>query len=250
MSVGQASFGAIQIALGLALFGLAYAIGGVAWTLAWPAWSVLIVGLAYLGPPGPGVFGKRRHDGRLSPLHVALLFPYFAVAWTLWQVKSRWLSRRAWDEVAPGVRLGRRPLHRGELPPDTRCLVDLCAEFPRALPDVPVERYVCLPTLDTSAPPDTELAALVESIAKEPGPIYLHCAMGHGRSAAVAAALLLRRGLCTDVEDAVRTLRAVRPGVHLHAVQRAAVERLARAAATIGSDGPAQDRPDRAPRVA
>lgn len=233
MTVGQASFGAMQIALGLALLALAWVAGGPAWALAWPASSVLVVGVAYLGP-GAGVFGKRRSDGRLAPWNVALLFPYFAVAWTLWQLKSRFFSRRAWDEVAPGVRLGRRPLHRGELPPDTRCVVDLCSEMPRALPDVPVERYVCLPTLDTSVAPDPELAALVESLAEEEGPLYLHCAMGHGRSATVAAALLIRRGLAADVDQAVRALASARPGVHLHAVQRAAVERLARAAAERG----------------
>ncbi len=249
MTIGQLFFGAMQIALGLALFGFAYVVGGPAWALAWPASSVLAVGVAYLGP-GPGVFGKRRDDGRLSPLHVALLFPYFAVAWTLWQIKSRFFSTHAWNEIAPGVRLGRRPLSRAELPPDTRCVVDLCSELPRALPEVPVERYVCLPTLDTSAPPDAELAALIESIAEEEGPLYLHCAMGHGRSATVAAALLIRRGLCADVDDAVRTMKKARPGVHLHAIQRAAVERLARAAATIAGDDPTEDRPDRAPRVA
>lgn len=232
MTTGQVFFGAIQIALGLALFGLAYVIGGPAWVLAWPASSVLIVGVAYLGP-GPGVFGKRKHDGRLAPWNVALLFPYFAVAWTLWQLKSRFFSSHPWHEVAPGVRLGRRPLHRGELPADTRCVVDLCSEFPRAVPEVAVARYVCLPTLDTSVAPDPELAALVESIAEEVGPLYLHCAMGHGRSATVAAALLIRRGVCSDVDDAVAALKKARPGVHLHAVQRAAVERLARAAANV-----------------
>lgn len=229
MTAGQLFFGAIQIALGLALFAFAYLVGGAAWGLAWPAWSVLAVGVGYLGP-GSRVFGKRRHDGRLAPWSLALLFPYFAVAWTLWQLKSRAFASRPWDEVAPGVRLGRRPLHRGELPADTRCVVDLCSEFPRALPSVPVERYVCLPTLDTSVAPDAELGALIESIAQDEGPLYLHCAMGHGRSATVAAALLIRRGLCADVDEAVALLKRARPAVHLHAVQRAAVQRLAQAA--------------------
>lgn len=242
-------FGALQVLLGVVLLAAPLVLGAPGWLFVWPGFAVLVVGIGYLGR-GAGVFGKRPHDGRLSPWALVLLFPYFAVAWTLWQLKSRLSSEAAWHEVAPGVRLGRRPRTMAELPADTRCVVDLTSEFARALPDAPVERYVCLPTLDTSVATDAELAALVESLAEEPGPLYIHCAMGHGRSATVAAALLIRRGLAADVDEAVKTLRAVRPGVHLHGAQRAAVMRLAAAAATLGEHDPAQDRPDRAPRVA
>ncbi len=219
-------FGLFQVALGLALIGAALALGGVSWALAWPGLAVLLVGLGYLGL-GPRVFGKRSEDGRLASWALALVFPYVIVAWSLWQLKSRLYRGRAWDEVAPGVRLGRRPLGAHELPPDTRCVVDLTSELPRAVPEIAIARYVCLPTLDTSVAPDDELAALVESIADEEGPLFIHCAMGHGRSATVAAALLIRRGLCRDVDEAIATLVKARPGVRLHAVQRAAVLRLA-----------------------
>lgn len=225
-------FGLLQVGLGLVLFALAYAIGGAAWLLAWPAWSVALVGLGYLGL-GARVFGKRAHDGRLTPWIVVLLLPYFAVAWALWQLKSRWGGERPWDEVAPGVRLGRRPLSRAELPPDTACVVDLTSEFPRACPELGL-RYVCLPTLDTSVATDDELAALVESLAEDEGPLFVHCAMGHGRSATVAAALLIRRGLCDSVDEAIRTLKQARPKVRLHGVQRATVERLANDRAWVG----------------
>jgi hypothetical protein len=224
-------FGAFHLALGLALFACAYLLGGPAWVLAWPAWSVMVVGAGYLGL-GARVFGKRAADGRLSPLALALLLPYFAVAWTLWQLKSRFGSEPAWHEVAPGLWLGRRPLGPAELPAGARCVVDLTAEFPRVSPLGAAEpaRYVCLPTLDTSAPCDEALAALVEALREDEGPLFIHCAMGHGRSATVAAALLIARGLARDVDDAVARLRAVRPGVHLHGAQRAAVARLIAAA--------------------
>lgn len=218
-------FGLLQIALGLALLAIAYVIGAPGWLLLWPAWSVILVGLGYLGL-GARVFGKRREDGTLSPWIVLLLLPYFAVAWTLWQLKSRLSAEHAWHEVAPGVRLGRRPLRESELPADTRCVVDLTSELPRALPELG-HRYLCLPTLDTSVASDAELAALVERLADEPGPLYVHCAMGHGRSATVAAALLIRRGLSADVDEAIAHLKGIRPRVHLHAAQRAAVRRIA-----------------------
>jgi hypothetical protein len=218
-------FGLLQIALGVAILALAYAIGAPGWVLVWPAWSVILVGAGYLGL-GARVFGKRREDGALSPWIVLLLFPYFAVAWTLWQLKSRLSAEAAWHEVAPGLRLGRRPRRSDELPPDTRCVVDLTSELPRALPELG-HRYLCLPTLDTSVASDAELAALLLRIEAEPGPLFVHCAMGHGRSATVAAALLIRRGLSADLDEAVAHLKRIRPGVHLHAAQRAAVRRLA-----------------------
>ena len=218
-------FGLLQIALGLAILAIGYAIGTPGWILVWPAWSVILVGLGYLGL-GARVFGKRREDGTLSPWIVLLLLPYFAVAWTLWQLKSRLSAEEAWHEVAPGLRLGRRPLRSGELPADTRCVVDLTSELPRALPELGL-RYVCLPTLDTSVASDPELAALLERIEGEPGPLYVHCAMGHGRSATVAAALLIRRGLSANVDEAIAHMKRIRPGVHLHAAQRAAVARIA-----------------------
>ncbi len=216
-------FGLFQVALGLALIGAAVALGGPAWFFAWPGVAVLVVGLGYLGL-GPRVFGKRAADGRMSAWALGLVFPYVVVAWSLWQLKSRLYDGRPWDEVAPGVYVGRRPLGPHELPEGTRCVVDMTSELPRAVPEVP--RYLCVPTLDTSVPSDGELAALVETLASEPGPLFIHCAMGHGRSATVAAALLIRKGLAANVDEAVAALVKARPRVRLHGVQREAVARL------------------------
>jgi len=218
-------FGLMQVALGIALLAAAVLLGGWAWALAWPGASVLVVGVAYLGY-GPRVFGKRP-DGALSWLHVLSLFPYYAVAWTLWQLKSRLLGERPHDEVAPGIIVGRRPLGALEYPKDTVCVVDLTSEFPRSATTRDCARYECIPTLDTAAPEIAAMRALVDRLADEDGPIFLHCAMGHGRSATVAAALMIRRGLARDVDEAVERMRAARPGVHLHPVQRAAVAALA-----------------------
>jgi hypothetical protein len=217
-------FGIFQIVLGIVLMAAGPVFGGPAWVFMWPGWSVFVVGLGYVGL-GPRVFGKNA-DGELSPYLVVMLFPYFVVAWVLWQLKSRLERDGAWHEVAPGVRLGRRPLSLAELPPGTRCVVDLTAEFPRVIPKSADVRYVCVPTLDTSIPPDAELRALVDAIAEEEGPIFVHCAMGRGRSAAVAAALLMRRGVAGTVDEAVLSLTKSRPGVRLHAIQREALVRM------------------------
>lgn len=214
-------FGLIQMALGVGLLAAAGVLGGWAWLLAWPGWSVLIVGAAYLGY-GPKVLGKRP-DGELGIVHVVLLLPYYAVAWTLWQLKSRLREERPWDEVAPGILVGRRPLGDEEMPREATVVVDLTSEFPRSPSTRAVARYECVPTLDTTAPEVDAFRALIDRIADDEGPIFVHCAMGHGRSATVAAALMVRRGLASDAEDAIRRMTEARPLVYLHGVQRAAL---------------------------
>ena len=215
-------FGLMQVALGIALLSLGPIAGGAAWLLAWPGASVLAIGLAYLAG-APGVFGKDASTGRLTAWKVALLFPYVVVAWSLWQLKSRLGRENAHDEVAPGIHVGRRPLDATEVPADARVIVDLTSELARSPHTVGPARYLCLPTLDTSAPPEGELEALLEVLSDAEGPLFVHCAMGHGRSATVAAALMIRRGLARDLGDALSRMKAARPAVHLHAIQRSAV---------------------------
>ena len=219
------TFGLLQIVLGVMLIGAGPVLGGPTWALSWPGLSVIVVGVGYLGL-GPRVFGKSAADGRLRLWVVIAILPYFAVAWSLWQLKSRLFRERPHDEVAPGIHVGRRPLGPHEVPAGTKLVVDLTSEFPRATACGDGVRYVCVPTLDTNAPTDAEMKTLLDAIADEDGPIFVHCAMGHGRSATVAAALMIRRGLAKDLDHAIATMAAKRPAIHLHPPQRAVVERM------------------------
>jgi hypothetical protein len=92
-------------------------------------------------------------------------------------------------------------------------------------------RYVCLPTLDGTAPDAAALDELLRHAREETGPIYIHCAQGRGRSAALAAALLIARGAAANVDEAEATLRRARPSVRLNPAQRAWVARAIRATA-------------------
>lgn len=223
--MGRIRFGWAQIALGLALIGSAAWLGGPAWVVSWPAVSVLIVGAGYLGA-GPRVFGKRE-DGSLHPATSVVLLPYHVVAY----VRMHWDAVRhaeaPWHRVAEGLYLGRRTPARAA-PADARVVVDLTAELPR-IAGLPEDvRYHVLPTLDATAPAFDAFADLASRLADEPGPIFVHCAAGHGRSAAFAAAILVARGQASSALEAEAVLKRARPLVHLHREQRELVDRFAR----------------------
>jgi protein-tyrosine phosphatase len=52
------------------------------------------------------------------------------------------------------------------------------------------------------------------------GPVYVHCAAGHGRSAMFVAALLLASGRLASVSEAEAFMREKRPEVRLSSSQR------------------------------
>jgi protein-tyrosine phosphatase len=198
--------------------------GAAYWLLLWPAVSFALVAAAY-GGAGPRVFGKRP-NGTLAAWAVGLLLPYLGLTWLLWHL-LRLLSReRCCHEIVPGVWLGRRALNH-ELPAGIELIVDLTAEFPRPPGPAAGRAYVCLPTLDATAPGEEGFRELVRRLTAWPSPVYVHCAAGHGRSATVVAGLLLARGLAADARQAEATLRRIRPGVRLNRAQRALLERTA-----------------------
>jgi protein-tyrosine phosphatase len=209
-------------ALSVGLFDLAWTHGGVAWALAWPSLSALLLVVAY-AKSAPGLLGKRP-DGTRPAWAWALFLPYFVFLGAAWRLEQL-LGEDCWNEVAPGLYLGRRARAR-ELPPDVRLVADLTAEFHEPAAVKEGRHYRCLPTLDARAPAAAAFVALVEQIASSPEPVYVHCASGHGRSATVAAAVLIRRGLARSPEDAETRLRASRPSVRLRPAQRALLAAL------------------------
>jgi uridine kinase/protein-tyrosine phosphatase len=223
-------YGIVFAALALGLIYNAIYFGGWAWLLLWPAVSFAMVALAYLRL-GPRVMGK-------SPLgdfswwsHVALL-PFRLFVLGGWYLGRLIQPGKSGHEIVPGLWLGRR-VSLAELPPDTRLVIDLTSEMscPRGIRGDGVRRYVCVPALDRGVPDDTAARAAIDAadqVARDGGIVYIHCAQGFGRSASLVAAILVRRGEASDVDDAVAKLQSLRPGVKLNAEQRAFVTRLTR----------------------
>lgn len=189
----------------------------------WPALDCGLVGAAYFGPAGR-IFGKRR-DGSMAPTQTLLMLPFLLITWMTWYLQV-WVSGEdCYNEVAPGLFLGRRA-RKGELPPEAACVVDLTAEFPKPGYHPDGVDYLCLPTLDAFVSGDEDFAALVEDAASRER-VFVHCANGHGRSAAFAAAMLIARKSADSPDAAMKMIHRARPLCALNPVQRALLARFA-----------------------
>jgi hypothetical protein len=188
--------------------------------LAWSGAAFSLVGVAHVAA-SPGLLGKRS-DGRIGVVFLLALLPYFLSVWGIWLVRLISLEH-PWDEVAPGLWVGRWPAN-GRLPRGVGVVVDMTAEFPARASVSACCDYTCLPTLDTALPDPGPFAAIARRVAQSESPVFVHCGVGHGRAATMAAAILLCRGVARTVPDAIRVLEAARPQVRLDESQRRFLE--------------------------
>jgi protein-tyrosine phosphatase len=211
-------FGLLFLLLACGMAAVVIVPRGYAMILAWPAAAFFAVGLAYLGA-GPRVFGKRT-DGTLAPSAVFLLWPYFLYTWGVWGLLRQFRQENSYDDLLPSLRIGRR-LRAFEFPADIDVVVDLTSEFPEPRIIRQSHRYLLLPILDGATPSGAQLDWLLDELRLTDGRVYLHCAEGHGRTAMVASAALVARGLAADAKEAVRMVRAKRPRARMNSLQQA-----------------------------
>jgi protein-tyrosine phosphatase len=120
------------------------------------------------------------------------------------------LQCRPWDEVTPGVWIGRTLNNReafAAVRAGVTSALDLTAEFSEAK----AFRAICyrnVPILDLTAPSQEQLQQMAAFISEqsERGVVYVHCKIGYSRNAAAVGAFLLASGKCGAVEEAVALL--------------------------------------------
>ena len=177
--------------------------------LLWPAAALAIVGAAYAWG-GPALLGKSR--GMVSLASRIVLAPYRLGALAFLRLRAAFDA--PWNEVAPGILVGRR-LSRREareaLDDGVVAVLDLTAEIAEC-PEFVRLPYLNLPVLDLTAPNAATLSRAVRFVSRHRrrGKVYIHCALGYGRSACVAAACLLASGEADGVAAAIHQVRAVR----------------------------------------
>jgi Dual specificity phosphatase, catalytic domain len=173
---------------------------------------------------GPGLFGKRP-DGTVPLGRRVWFVPYHLLSAIAAQI-GRIAGEAPADEIEPGLFLGRRltSLDRQVGDGGFAAVLDLTSEFPE--PDFlrAAMAYLCIPLLDNSAPTVAQLDRAMDFLARAPRPLLVHCAYGHGRSAVVICAWLLKSGLAHGPEEAEALVRRKRSKVSLSREQREAVK--------------------------
>lgn len=197
-----------------------------------PAWCALsfgIIGLGYAGL-GPCIFLKTK-SGKLPGLSYLLLWPVHLINFVGLALFHRASERQLWVQVDENLMLGCRLPEREASDLVSKgivMVVDLAAELSEANSFRQLAGYRNVSVLDTRTPERERFSALVSSIqlARRRGTVYVHCALGHGRSATVVAGCLLESGRAISLEEAESFLRALRPGVEFKPDQRRLLEEV------------------------
>jgi protein-tyrosine phosphatase len=205
------------------------------------AMAVAFAGVAIgYGFVGPQMFLKSPRSGRINIMSNLLFGPFHLLNHALiWLV--RMASREhAYDEIIPGILLGRILSNREAIKVSEKGLqgiLDLTSEFSENASFRQHPHYLCIPLLDTSAPSEEQIQQGVDFISRTVarGTVYVHCAMGHGRSATFVVAYLIHAGLASTVH-AEALVRQVRPGVQLNHRQRERVNLWSRVSSSRKGD--------------
>ncbi len=207
------------------IIGLLYGLAGIIFTaialfyqgyilgLLWPAVSFFTLSAGYLFL-GPMVFGKML-NGRQKLWARILHLPGFLFNQITWKIGRATKPDDPWNEIVPNVFLGRKLSCKSELPASISLVVDLTAEYCEPEDILTSLDYKCVPTLDGTALVSHNFAEVLEYVADKQMVIYVHCAVGHGRAAMFVASLLIKSGICLDVEEAESLIKAKRPLTHL-----------------------------------
>lgn len=201
------------LALGLAVCYIALTRRGWWVLLLWFAFSLFAYASAYSGRTGE-IFWKR--DGRLPFVSKLLHLPFLLYSHAVWQIYVLLSREHPFDRVADDIIVGRR-LRARELPSEFVNVVDLTAEMEDPAEIREMTNYIALPILDAHVPTKSELHAAIAKL--KPGPTYIHCAQGHGRTALFTIALLAERGMIHSVEEGLEFVKKARPGIGLNKTQ-------------------------------
>ncbi len=221
-------------ALGALLFAALALSAGARWPVAlwlwWPAFALTLVAVIYLFLGASGF--RKGANGRYAWTTHVLFAPYFIGA----RINSRWWTRQqaAYNEIVPGLLLGRMPARSDVQRDAIAAVVDLTAEL--GFNASAVRHYRNEALLDLAPISSAQLARLANAIeeALAHGRTLVCCALGYSRSALAVAAWLLASGRARGADEAIAQVRKARPIVVLNAAHQQALQEFARGLVSRG----------------
>ncbi len=191
--------------------------------LGYVAASFVVVSVAYAFRR-PSWLGKNE-AGHISLVARTFLWPFHTLnrlSLFLFKVRER---KPGWCVVQPGLMWGRYLNSQEASQVHADCVLDLTSEF-EDCGLLRAKAFACVPMLDGTAPSADSLTLAVEHLEAMAarGATYVHCALGHSRSALVILAYLLKTGKIASIDAGLRELRSLRPRVGLSSGQRALLE--------------------------
>jgi hypothetical protein len=204
---------------------------------AWASSSVpvragwLLFAVGWVGPAvalsarDPTLLGKTA-TGQFALWRWPTLWSWWGFRYLAARAETSWTGESPSDEVYPGVWVGRWP--HGDtlraLDPAAWAVVDLTAELPTRFSG---EAYLAVPVLEHTPPRPDQLDAVVAFMSAQEAAgrtLYVHCAMGHTRSATAIVAWRLATKPTQSLDAVVEHLQQVRPRMGLGARHRQIVE--------------------------
>ena len=177
--------------------------------------------------------GRFFKPGISSP---AAIFARIALApyrWLNWPVllTLRKKGERPIDVLMPGLAISGRllPWDKQRIADNNiGAVIDVSGELPETPLIIrnPEIAYLAVPLPDNSGPTVAQMQQCVDFALhhlKREVTVLVHCSFGHGRSAAVCAAIMIATDNADSVETANRLMKAARPSVSMSRHQRASV---------------------------
>lgn len=213
----------------------------LAWFLAGFGW--LGAALAW-GASRPDLLGKTP-QGHLPLSRAPFLWSWWLARYVLYELERLSTGESPHDEVVEGVWIGRW-LIRGELramDPAGWAVLDLTAELPATFRG---EVYRSVPVLEHTPPTLDQLDQVNAFLTEQRAAgrrVYVHCAMGHTRSATAVVAWWLTQRPELSPDQAIAELQRARPRTGIGSAHRATLSDWRKRLAPSQAQRPLQDTP-------